>query len=266
MASKFLNLFKYPVRLTFDVQKPVKKPSFNQKLGWTFIALTLYIIMLRTPVYGYVDEESGNDPFATLRVILASQRGTLAELGIGPIVTAGMILQLLVGSKIISVNFQDPEERALYTGTQKVLAILMTLFEAIAYIAGGAYGESVKEDFGVQFIIVLQLVAAGICIMILDELVQKGWGIGSGISLFIATSVSITVFDGLFSIDTINNSDGRFGVNADGENYTWYQGALIFFFQGVFRGEFLFGVWHPDTYTNDMFNVFATVVVFAIVI
>jgi preprotein translocase subunit SecY len=249
-------LFKAPVKFTFEVDKPVKQPSFNAKLGWTFMALLLYLIMLKTPVYGYKDE--GSDPFAALRIILASQRGTLAELGIGPIVTSGMILQLLVGSKIISVNFDDPEERALYTGTQKVLAILMTLFEAIAYIAGGAYGQNVKNDPGAQIAIVTQLLAAGICIMLMDEVVQKGWGLGSGISLFIATSVSVTVFSGAFSLDNVTDV---------GDNRSWRQGALLFFVQSISRGKVLqYGLWHPQSAAPDMFNVLATIVVFAIVI
>lgn len=254
MASRFLRLFKYPVKATFEVKKPETKPSFNAKVGWTFIALLLYLIMLKTPVYGY--SESGEDPFAPLRLILASQRGTLAELGIGPIVTSGMILQLLVGSRIISVNFQDTEERALYTGAQKVMAILMTLFEAIAYIAGGAYGEEVKGDFNATFIIVVQLVIAGIIIMLLDEVVQKGYGLGSGISLFIATSVSYTVFDGAFSIQSVPY-----------EGYTWNKGAIIWFIQSIGRGEVLtYGIWHPKSFSPDMFNVLATIIVFAVVI
>lgn len=256
MASKFLRVFSPLVKLTFEVEKPEKKPSFNMKVAWTFMALVLYLIMLKTPVYGY--QEEGEDPFAALRIILASQRGTLAELGIGPIVTAGMILQLLVGSKIISVNFQDPDERALYTGTQKVLAVLMTLFEAIAYIAGGAYGEDVRADYSASFFIVIQLVAAGICIMLMDELVQKGWGLGSGISLFIAASVSFTVFDGMFSIDQVQDV---------GDNREWRRGALVFFIQSISRGNVLqYGLWHPQSAAPDMFNVLATVVVFAIVI
>lgn len=46
----------------------------------------------------------GADPFYWMRVILASNRGTLMELGISPIVTAGMILQLLAGVGMIEVN------------------------------------------------------------------------------------------------------------------------------------------------------------------
>jgi protein transport protein SEC61 subunit alpha len=47
---------------------------------------------------------AGDDPMYWTRVIMASNRGTLMELGIGPIVTAGMIMQLLVGAKIIKVD------------------------------------------------------------------------------------------------------------------------------------------------------------------
>ena len=39
-----------------------------------------------------------------MRAILASNRGTLMELGISPIVTASMIMQLLSGAKLIKVD------------------------------------------------------------------------------------------------------------------------------------------------------------------
>lgn len=262
MASKFLKLFNYPTRLTFEVEKPEKKPSFNTKLLWTFIALVLYLIMLKVPVYGY-NKTDDPDPFGALRIILASQRGTLAELGIGPIVTSGMILQLLVGSRIISVNFEDPEERALYTGTQKVLAVLMTLFEAIAYIRGGAYGDAIQNDPVSQALIVIQLVVAGLMIMMLDEIVQKGWGLGSGISLFIATAVSFTIFDGAFNFQDADN----FGFDADGNPETGYKkGAILFFIQSIGRGHALENFYAPKFNGHDMFSLLATVVIFGIAI
>jgi len=62
-------------------------------------------------------------------------------MGIGPIVTAGLIMQLLQGSKLINVNMGDPTDRALFTGAQKVIAITLTIFQSIAYIEGGAFGE-----------------------------------------------------------------------------------------------------------------------------
>lgn len=58
------------------------------------------------------------DPFYWMRVILASNRGTLMELGISPIVTSGLIMQLLAGAKIIEVG-DTPKDRALFNGAQK---------------------------------------------------------------------------------------------------------------------------------------------------
>ncbi len=266
IASRFLNMFKLFLPITIEVKKPEKQPSFNRKVMYTLMALLLYLIMLSVPVYGPGDLSQQEDPFFALRTILASQRGTLAELGIGPIVTAGMILQLLVGSRIINVDFQDSEERALYTVSQKIMAILMTVFEAIAYISGGAYGDAVKKDLGIQTIIVIQLTLAGLAIMLMDELVQKGYGLGSGISLFIAASVSFQVVRGMLSLNDVTDTTCP-TLDTDRAACQYRQGALIFFFQALIRGNVFRGLWHPDIPNSpDMFNVFATILVFGVVI
>ena len=59
------------------------------------------------------------DPLYWMRVILASNRGTLMELGISPIITSGMIMQLLAGANLIEVDFSLKEDRALFGGAQK---------------------------------------------------------------------------------------------------------------------------------------------------
>lgn len=56
---------------------------------------------------------SGSDPFYWVRVVMASNRGTCMELGISPIVTSGLVMQLLAGSKIIEVDNSVKEDRAL---------------------------------------------------------------------------------------------------------------------------------------------------------
>lgn len=58
------------------------------------------------------------DPLYWLRVIMASNRGTLMELGISPIVTSGLIMQLLAGANIIEIG-NTPKEKALFNGAQK---------------------------------------------------------------------------------------------------------------------------------------------------
>jgi protein transport protein SEC61 subunit alpha len=74
--------------------------------------------MSQVPLYGIMSSDS-SDPLYWMRVILASNRGTLMELGITPIVTSGMIMQLLSGANIIEVDYSLKEDRALFSGAQK---------------------------------------------------------------------------------------------------------------------------------------------------
>jgi len=141
--------------------------------------------MSEISLYGITAEVE--ETFAPLRVIFASNRGTLMELGIGPIVTAGLILQLLVGSAIIQCNMSDSQDRGLFTVASKFFSILLTGIQAGSYIITGMYGSLAGPTTVVIF---LQLLGAGVMVMLMDELVQKGWGLGSGISLFIMAGVA----------------------------------------------------------------------------
>jgi protein transport protein SEC61 subunit alpha len=189
MTSRFLRVFSPFVKIMPEVKPPEREVSFKEKFAWTALVLIIYLIMSNIPLAG-IPRGEGTDYFFWWRVLLASQRGTLAELGIGPIVTAGLIMQLLAGSQIIKVDFSDPRDRSLFTGVQKVLAVIMTLVQIIAYLAAGAYGSI---NLGQQMVIFGQLFVAGIIIILLDELLQKGWGLGSGVSLFIASGVAMQI-------------------------------------------------------------------------
>ncbi|MFW9962947.1 MAG: preprotein translocase subunit SecY [Candidatus Sifarchaeia archaeon] len=186
MTSRFLKALSPLVRIMPEVKAPDREVSFREKFVWTALILIIFLIMSHLPLYG-VDKGVGTDYLWAMRVILASTRGTLMELGIGPIVTAGLVMQLLSGSKIINVDFGDPEDRALFTGGQKAIAMIMTAFQAIAYILGQAYGEL---DPTAAVVVFLQLFMSGLIVILMDELVQKGWGLGSGVSLFIMTNVA----------------------------------------------------------------------------
>jgi len=130
--------------------------------------------------------------FGQLRFVLASHSGSLMELGIGPIVTAGIIMQLLVGSKIIGLNLSDGGDRALFTGVQKLAAIIMAIFEGGMLVLAGTYGKiGLFSPSGM--IIMVQLTLGAIIVIYLDEVVSK-YGFGSGVSLFIAGGVAMTVF------------------------------------------------------------------------
>jgi len=179
-----------------EIPKPEKKPSLNERFIWTAFALIAYLVMAVTPLYGFGGSASQTDQLAFLRVVFASTQGTLMELGIGPIVTAGLILQLLVGSDIIKLDMSNPEDRSIFGSATKLLTLIVIVGESLAYIIGGALGSLAPNQ---EIVIFIQLFIASLLVLLLDEMIQKGWGIGSGVSLFILAGVCQTVMWYTFS-------------------------------------------------------------------
>jgi len=208
MTGRFLKAFAPMVKIMPEIKQPQREVQFKEKFIWTVVVLIIYLILSNVPLYG-VSVEDTTDYYYWLRVILASQRGTLTELGIGPIVTAGLIMQLLLGSKIIKVDMRDPYDRAMFSGSQKVLAMMLTVFNGLAYIFGGAFGQLTIINATLVF---LQILFAGLVILLLDELLQKGWGIGSGVSLFIAAGVAGQIFWNTFSFVQTDPTTGARGI------------------------------------------------------
>ncbi len=207
MAGRFLSLFKPVARAVPEIKAPERKVRFNEKLFWTALVLVVFLVMSEVSLFG-LPTNAGQD-LTPLRVIFASTRGTLMELGIGPIVTGGLILQLLIGSKMIEADMNNPEDRGLFTTANKVFSIVLTGVQASAYILGGMYGSLPGTA---ALFIFLQLLAAGIIVLLMDELVQKGWGFGSGISLFIMAGVAQKVFLDCFYASPTMDSFGSEGV------------------------------------------------------
>jgi preprotein translocase SecY subunit len=204
-----------------EIPKPEKKPSLNERFVWTGFALVAYLIMATTPLYSFGGANNQTDQLAFLRVVFASTQGTLMELGIGPIVTSGLILQLLVGSDIIHLKMNDPNDRAIFGSATKLLTLIVIVGESFAYILGGALGPQVGSlactgtvkclTSNQDLVIFIQLFVASILVLLLDELIQKGWGIGSGVSLFILAGVCQTVAWYSFSPIVISSTVGFFG-------------------------------------------------------
>ncbi|MDE0089927.1 MAG: preprotein translocase subunit SecY [Thaumarchaeota archaeon] len=178
-----------------QVPKPKKKLTLQTRLLWCGVALLIYMVMGQTPLFGATTPEF--DFLAFARVIFASQQGTLVELGIGPIVTAGLLMQLLRGSEILKFDFKKPEERGVFQTATKLVTYIIIVAESIVY-AVAVYGPTLTDPT-VIYVMIGQLMAASIIIMFLDELIQKGWGIGSGISLFIMAGVAQQILWSMFS-------------------------------------------------------------------
>ncbi|RLJ01519.1 MAG: preprotein translocase subunit SecY, partial [Candidatus Aenigmatarchaeota archaeon] len=183
-------------RVLPEVPKPARRPVFRERILWTALVLIAYLAMSQIPLYGIRIRGEQYNPLLFLQVIMASKRGTLMELGIGPIVTAGIIWELLVGSQIVMLDLTSREGRILYAGVQKLLAIIFAAIEALAYIWGGAYGSL---SVNTAILVFIQLLVASIIVLLMDEALQKGWGIGSAVSLFIAAGVAQQIFWEMFS-------------------------------------------------------------------
>lgn len=178
-----------------EASKPVKRLTLTERLIWTALVLVIYEAMSSTALYGVTTSPTQASPLL-LNIIFASSIGTLTTLGIGPIVTGGLILQLLVGAEILRLDLKKSEDRALFTALSKIFTLVIAIFQAAAYIFAGYFGPLTPN---IQVLIFAQLLSATIVIMLMDELIQKGWGLGSGISLFIAAGVAGQIFSDLFS-------------------------------------------------------------------
>jgi len=240
-----------------EVQAPDRRIPFKEKILWTSICLFVFLVCCQIPLYGIVTSKN-SDPLYWMRVILASNRGTLMELGISPIITSGMVMQLLAGSRIIDVDQSLKEDRALFGGAQKLFGMLITMGEAVAYVMSGMYGDMRSLGAGNALIIIVQLFFAGMMVLLLDELMQKGYGMGSGISLFIATNICESIVWKAFSPTTMNTGKG-----------TEFEGAVVATFHFLASKANKFDALRESFYRQsapNLTNLLATVLVFFIVI
>ena len=91
---------------------------FREKALWTAVTLFIFLVCSQVPLYGIMLSES-SDPFYWIRAIMASNRGTLMELGISPVVTSSMLMQVFAGGGLITVDQSIKEDRILFNGAQK---------------------------------------------------------------------------------------------------------------------------------------------------
>jgi len=186
------------------VKSPEGHVHFKNKLLWTAGILILYFVMTNIPLWGL--DPNSQDLFQFYRALLAGASGSLVQLGIGPIVTASIVLQLLKGADILRIDTTEVRGQVIYMGLQKLLIFVMIIIEALPNLIGGFllpdpaiadafFGGSL---FAVSLIIFIQICIGGVLIMFMDEVVTK-WGIGSGVGLFIIAGISQAIINGLIS-------------------------------------------------------------------
>lgn len=231
-----------------EVSGPTQKRlSFKEKLKWTGIILVLFYILGLIPLFGL--GQNALQQFEYLSIILGASFGSITSLGIGPLVTASIVLQLLKGSGLLKMDTKTPEGKKKFSGTQKLLALFFIFFEGAVYVFMGGLAPpaalvGTPLFFQLQMILIFQLIVGGILIMFMDEVISK-WGFGSGISLFIVAGVSQSVI-----IRTLSPLPSPTNPNIP-------TGAIPVLFQSLAAGD-------PLTAGLELSAILATIFVFCI--
>ncbi|WP_226039035.1 preprotein translocase subunit SecY [Natrinema sp. DC36] len=241
------------------VRRPEGHVPFKRKLMWTVGILMLYFFLTNISLLGF-QSGGADDLFGQFRAILAGAHGSVLQVGIGPIVTASIVLQLLGGANLLGLDTDDPRDQVLYQGLQKVLVVMMVILTGLPMVFAGGFlpavpqlqlGGLTLDQTQVQMLMFAQIVVGGILILYMDEVVSK-WGVGSGIGLFIIAGVSQRLVTGL-----INPVQGGFF-------FDWYRiltgqvevGSLV---SGAGLQTLLLGDGH-------IIALFTTVLIFGIVV
>jgi len=217
------------------VKSPEGHVHFKNKLLWTLGILILYFALTNIPVFGLAS--SSQDVFVYWRALLAGASGSIVHLGIGPIVTASIVLQLLKGADILHIDTSEARGQVMYMGLQKILILVMIVIEAAPNLIGGFMQPDptiAAQFFGgnlfaVSLLIFVQICIGGVLVFLMDEVVTK-WGIGSGVGLFIIAGISQALVNGFINWTAVSDPypvgffPRLFAVVFDGANFLQYFG------------------------------------------
>lgn len=239
-AERLMPLFRFLP----EVDIPKRHIPFKEKITWSAIVLIIYFLLGEVPLYGMTG--SSQDLFGYFKTVLASEQGTLITLGIGPVVMAGIFMQLFQGAEIFKFDLTTHEGKTLFQGIQKMLAIFLCFFESFMFVWGGAFG---RPGTSIMVFLILQMSLGAFLVLLMDEVVTK-WGFGSGISLFIAGGVAKDIVWRMFCFLEVEEYPGQF------------IGAIPEFIKSVIAGT--------PTWTRaalpDMTQVFFTLLIFLVVV
>src|SRR6056297_4170380 len=187
------------------VRRPEGHVPFKDKLMWSAGILMLYFFLTNITLLG-LQSGQANDLFGQFRAILAGSQGSVLQVGIGPIVTASIVLQLLGGANLLGLDTDDPRDQVLYQGLQKLLVVVMIFLTGLPMVFAGGFLPADPQlaatfplgSTGVKWLIFAQIFVGAILVLFMDEIISK-WGVGSGIGLFIVAGVSQKLIGGLFA-------------------------------------------------------------------
>jgi len=232
-----------------------KNLSLKVRIIWSLVFISIYAILLNIPLIGlasigYIDF------FSTLRSSFASHRGSLAELGVFPIILATIFVQLLVRTKALKLNLSNEEDKDVYRKAILYFSIFFGCLLSLFYPFLGFYGENLGTE--VYLLLISQLLISQLIIILMVDLFQRGYGIGSGVGSFVFLGFSFNIFDGLFSLSP-EPSGG----------FAWFRGVILRLFQVIFSNDpnaKFKSVLYSKGLAPDLVMFFMTIICLCIVI
>ncbi|MEM5820496.1 MAG: hypothetical protein QW678_02535 [Candidatus Aenigmatarchaeota archaeon] len=229
-----------------SVEKLKRGLSFKEKLKWMLIILLVYFFLYHIPLIGILPIYQAPNPLVALYSTLTGARiGSILTLGIAPILTSSIIVQILVASKIISWDIREPEERKKIRALEKLMAIIFIFVEGFVFTFSIGNFFPIKKGF--EFLIFFQIVLGGFISFLLADALDK-IDIG-GINLIILAGIISSFFISLFS---------PFSISKNGNYILWFQekdaypiGKVISLFVAMQRNNF-------EIFVTSFISLFST--------
>lgn len=259
--SKFraLDIFKPFVGIVPEIELPYEKVVFDEKIVYTIGISALYLLS-SLPISG-VNPNKIADPFNWLRLPFASEAGTLLEFGVLPVLTSAFFWQILSGLKIVKINFNNLSDRSTFQSLQKISAVLIALIYATILAISGyfrpidffSYQNSLNSTTSIlwsNILIIAQLTTSTAIVTLLVELLEKGYGFGPGVMVFITVSAATKFTGSLFGFITNIKS---FESN----------GVIVQLFKNLFNKPLTTGIYSLFNRTDEVnfTQVYLTIIV-----
>lgn len=210
-AVRLLDLVKVFAPVLPEVELPDEKISLDEKVIFT-IGAGFVFLMSHMPVYGLVKDATLklSDPYPALRPLFALEQGLLLELGLLPVITAALVWQVAAGLKLVKVNFNYAHDRELFQSAQKLTAFVLAAVFGVALVASGYYEPVLRRaaDGSVALsayaLLLVQVVGWNWVLTLVVEVIDKGYGFGSGIVSFVCLNAATGLVRDVVGLEVVS--------------------------------------------------------------
>tara|TARA_B110000285_G_C15019031_1_gene560551 strand:- start:640 stop:1116 length:477 start_codon:yes stop_codon:yes gene_type:complete len=157
---RLLDVVRPALNFLPEVEQPIKRPEFNDKILWTAWSCFIYLLINNLPLFGIQRQPQAQDENEWIRTIMGATRGSILDQGMTPIITAGLILQFMAASRMLDINMLNREDRELFQSLTKVMGMSISFVMGTLAVMSGYYGPVAELGLPVCALIVAQLFAA----------------------------------------------------------------------------------------------------------